>query len=155
MMTLRACILRMGYVDGPLSAILQACTLVTLLLCCRVAQHCKRRIMLTGTPLQNDLEELQNLLQFILPDVFSKEDINESADLQVCQSLLLLPFIVAAAVMAASISFWHNGYQTVLVTMLYRGQFYGCMEYIQPGAFIQAVIATTVEASLVDTPAGR
>lgn len=46
--------------------------------------------MLTGTPLQNDLEELQNLLQFILPDVFSKEDINQSADLQVCTSLLLL-----------------------------------------------------------------
>lgn len=50
--------------------------------------------MLTGTPLQNDLEELQNLLQFILPDVFSKEKINESADLQVCQALLLLPAIV-------------------------------------------------------------
>ena len=40
--------------------------------------------MLTGTPLQNDLEELQNLLQFLLPDVFSREDINQSADLQVC-----------------------------------------------------------------------
>ena len=50
--------------------------------------------MLTGTPLQNDLEELQNLLQFILPDVFSKEDINKSADLQVGQALLLLPSIV-------------------------------------------------------------
>lgn len=68
--------------------------------------------MLTGTPLQNDLEELQNLLQFILPDVFSKEDINESADLQVCTFLLLLlPLMVAVAfhgavvVMASSISF--------------------------------------------------
>ena len=39
--------------------------------------------MLTGTPLQNDLEELQNLLQFLLPDVFSREEINKSADLQV------------------------------------------------------------------------
>lgn len=39
--------------------------------------------MLTGTPLQNDLEELQNLLQFLLPDVFNREDINQSADLQV------------------------------------------------------------------------
>ncbi|KAL3132188.1 hypothetical protein ABBQ32_008788 [Trebouxia sp. C0010 RCD-2024] len=48
----------------------------------RVAQHCRRRIMLTGTPLQNDLEELQNLLQFLLPDVFSREDINQAADLQ-------------------------------------------------------------------------
>ncbi|KAA6428197.1 MAG: SNF2 family DNA-dependent ATPase [Trebouxia sp. A1-2] len=47
-----------------------------------VAQHCKRRIMLTGTPLQNDLEELQNLLQFLLPDVFSKEEFSQLEDLQ-------------------------------------------------------------------------
>ena len=39
--------------------------------------------MLTGTPLQNDLEELQNLLQFLLPDVFSKEEFSQSEDLQV------------------------------------------------------------------------
>ena len=39
--------------------------------------------MLTGTRLQNDLEELQNLLQFLLPDVFSKEDFSQSEDLQV------------------------------------------------------------------------
>ena len=39
--------------------------------------------MLTGTPLQNDLEELQNLLQFILPDVFSKEAFSQTQDLQV------------------------------------------------------------------------
>lgn len=39
--------------------------------------------MLTGTPLQNDLEELQNLLQFLLPDVFSKEELGHTQDLQV------------------------------------------------------------------------
>ncbi len=39
--------------------------------------------MLTGTPLQNDLEELQNLLQFLLPDVFSKDEFSQSEDLQV------------------------------------------------------------------------
>ncbi len=39
--------------------------------------------MLTGTPLQNDLEELQNLLQFLLPDVFSKGEFRQSEDLQV------------------------------------------------------------------------
>lgn len=33
--------------------------------------------MLTGTPLQNDLGELQNLLQFLLPDVFREEDASE------------------------------------------------------------------------------
>ena len=38
--------------------------------------------MLTGTPLQNDLEELQNLLQFLLPDVFSKDEFSQSEDLQ-------------------------------------------------------------------------
>lgn len=39
--------------------------------------------MLTGTPLQNDLEELQNLLQFLLPDVFDREGFSHSDDLQV------------------------------------------------------------------------
>lgn len=39
--------------------------------------------MLTGTPLQNDLVELQNLLQFILPDVFDKEEVDRSSHLQV------------------------------------------------------------------------
>ena len=39
--------------------------------------------MLTGTPLQNDLEELQNLLQFLLPDVFSKDKFSQCEDLQV------------------------------------------------------------------------
>ena len=42
--------------------------------------------MLTGTPLQNDLDELQNLLQFLLPDIFSRKEINQSADLQVCHT---------------------------------------------------------------------
>ena len=45
--------------------------------------------MLTGTPLQNDLDELQNLLQFLLPDVFSREDIHQSVDLKVFTSLLM------------------------------------------------------------------
>ena len=64
--------------------------------------------MLTGTPLQNDLEELQNLLQFILPDVFSKEEINASADLQVSQALLLLPSIVMHISQLLAYPFWHR-----------------------------------------------
>jgi SWI/SNF-related matrix-associated actin-dependent regulator 1 of chromatin subfamily A len=32
---------------------------------------CKRRIMLTGTPLQNDLGELAGLLAFLLPDIIT------------------------------------------------------------------------------------
>lgn len=39
----------------------------------RLAVHCRRRIMLTGTPLQNDLGELENLLSFLLPDLFTDE----------------------------------------------------------------------------------
>ena len=72
--------------------------------------------MLTGTPLQNDLEELQNLLQFILPDVFSKEDINESADLQVRQALLLLPSIVLQLLQLLACSLWQDVQQIVVVT---------------------------------------
>jgi SNF2 family DNA or RNA helicase len=37
----------------------------------RVAQSARGRVMLTGTPLQNDLIELNNLLTFLLPNVFA------------------------------------------------------------------------------------
>ena len=37
----------------------------------RVANASRRRIMMTGTPLQNDLAELQNLMHFLLPKVFA------------------------------------------------------------------------------------
>ncbi|CAK0783636.1 hypothetical protein CVIRNUC_006835 [Coccomyxa viridis] len=48
----------------------------------RVAVLCKRRIMLTGTPLQNDLQELQNLLGFLLPDIFREEDAAQLSGVQ-------------------------------------------------------------------------
>lgn len=38
-----------------------------------VADKCQRRILLTGTPLQNDLAELQSLLHFCMPDIFDLE----------------------------------------------------------------------------------
>ena len=44
---------------------------------------CKQRIMLTGTPLQNDLQELQNLLGFLLPDVFKDDAASHLANVQV------------------------------------------------------------------------
>ena len=56
---------------------------------------CKRRIMLTGTPLQNDLQELQNLLGFLLPDVFHEED---AAELSTVQVVLLMELLVACCV---------------------------------------------------------
>ncbi len=45
--------------------------------------QCKQRIMLTGTPLQNDLQELQNLLGFLLPDVFKDDAATHLANVQV------------------------------------------------------------------------
>ncbi|KAK9115698.1 hypothetical protein Sjap_014645 [Stephania japonica] len=36
-----------------------------------VAQNANQRLMLTGTPLQNDLHELWSLLEFIMPDLFA------------------------------------------------------------------------------------
>jgi SWI/SNF-related matrix-associated actin-dependent regulator 1 of chromatin subfamily A len=39
----------------------------------RVANTSRRRIMMTGTPLQNDLVELQNLMHFLLPRVFAAQ----------------------------------------------------------------------------------
>ena len=60
--------------------------------------------MLTGTPLQNDLAELQNLLAFLLPSVFSEEAENLeqlTADMQVqalaCETKALLYTTVCGA----------------------------------------------------------
>ncbi|KAK4757931.1 hypothetical protein SAY87_019232 [Trapa incisa] len=38
-----------------------------------VAKNAKQRLMLTGTPLQNDLHELWSLLEFMMPDIFASE----------------------------------------------------------------------------------
>ncbi|PPD99415.1 hypothetical protein GOBAR_DD03557 [Gossypium barbadense] len=38
-----------------------------------VARNAKQRLMLTGTPLQNDLHELWSLLEFMMPDLFATE----------------------------------------------------------------------------------
>ncbi len=51
---------------------------------------CKQRIMLTGTPLQNDLQELQNLLGFLLPDIFKDDAAAHLADVQVRLSCRML-----------------------------------------------------------------
>ncbi|KAL6882644.1 hypothetical protein ACP4OV_011334 [Aristida adscensionis] len=41
-----------------------------------VAQHARQRLMLTGTPLQNDLHELWSLLEFMMPDIFATGDVD-------------------------------------------------------------------------------
>lgn len=65
--------------------------------------HCRNRLLLTGTPLQNNLHELWALLNFLLPDVFNKsEDFDSWFELQgrdqdkVVQQLhkILSPFLL-------------------------------------------------------------
>ncbi|XP_050372173.1 protein CHROMATIN REMODELING 19 [Argentina anserina] len=41
-----------------------------------VARNANQRLMLTGTPLQNDLHELWSMLEFIMPDLFTTEDVD-------------------------------------------------------------------------------
>ena len=36
----------------------------------------QNRLLLTGTPLQNNLHELWSLLNFLLPDVFNSSDVS-------------------------------------------------------------------------------
>ena len=36
--------------------------------------HSKYRLLLTGTPLQNNLHELWSLMNFLLPEIFSSSD---------------------------------------------------------------------------------
>ncbi|PON79165.1 Protein CHROMATIN REMODELING [Parasponia andersonii] len=66
-----------------------------------VARHANQRLMLTGTPLQNDLHELWSLLEFMLPDLFATEDIDlkkllnaEDRDLIGRMKSILGPFIL-------------------------------------------------------------
>ena len=50
-----------------------------------MAERCKRRVMLTGTPLQNDLEELQNLLRFLMPKLFTDAEASDIQKIRVSQ----------------------------------------------------------------------
>ncbi|KAF4361310.1 hypothetical protein F8388_001199 [Cannabis sativa] len=66
-----------------------------------VARNANQRLMLTGTPLQNDLHELWSLLEFMLPDLFCTEDVDlkkllnaEDRDLIGRMKSILGPFIL-------------------------------------------------------------
>ncbi|XP_077246994.1 SNF2 domain-containing protein / helicase domain-containing protein isoform X2 [Tasmannia lanceolata] len=66
-----------------------------------VAQNAQQRLMLTGTPLQNDLHELWSLLEFMMPDIFSTGDVDlkkllnaEDRDLIARIKSILGPFIL-------------------------------------------------------------
>ncbi|XP_071692660.1 protein CHROMATIN REMODELING 19-like [Rutidosis leptorrhynchoides] len=66
-----------------------------------VARNAKQRLMLTGTPLQNDLHELWSMLEFMMPDLFETEDVDlkkllnaENTDLIARMKSILGPFIL-------------------------------------------------------------
>lgn len=66
-----------------------------------VAQNARQRLMLTGTPLQNDLHELWSLLEFMMPDIFATGDVDlkkllnaEDGDLIPRIKSILGPFIL-------------------------------------------------------------
>lgn len=66
-----------------------------------VARNANQRLMLTGTPLQNDLHELWSLLEFMMPDLFATEDVDlkkllnaDDLDLVGRMKSILGPFIL-------------------------------------------------------------
>ncbi|KAM7484778.1 hypothetical protein LguiA_000787 [Lonicera macranthoides] len=66
-----------------------------------VARSANQRLMLTGTPLQNDLHELWSLLEFMMPDLFETGDVDlkkllnaEDRDLIGRMKSILGPFIL-------------------------------------------------------------
>ncbi|KAK8956348.1 putative chromatin-remodeling complex ATPase chain [Platanthera guangdongensis] len=66
-----------------------------------VAKTARQRLMLTGTPLQNDLHELWSLLEFMMPDIFTTGDVDlkkllnvEDSDLIPRIKSILGPFIL-------------------------------------------------------------
>ncbi|KAI5443285.1 hypothetical protein KIW84_012081 [Lathyrus oleraceus] len=66
-----------------------------------VARNAIQRLMLEGTPLQNDLHELWSMLEFMMPDVFASEDVDlkkllsaEDTDLISRMKSILEPFIL-------------------------------------------------------------
>lgn len=66
-----------------------------------VAKNANQRLMLTGTPLQNDLHELWSMLEFMMPDLFETEDIDlkkmlnaEDTELIARMKSILGPFIL-------------------------------------------------------------
>ncbi|KAL7110911.1 hypothetical protein ACP275_05G055400 [Erythranthe tilingii] len=66
-----------------------------------VARNARQRLMLTGTPLQNDLHELWSMLEFMMPDLFQTGDVDlkkllnaEDGDLIGRMKSILGPFIL-------------------------------------------------------------
>ncbi|CAA0811548.1 Protein CHROMATIN REMODELING 19 [Striga hermonthica] len=66
-----------------------------------IAKNARQRLMLTGTPLQNDLHELWSMLEFMMPDIFETGDVDlkkllnaEDSDLVGRMKSILGPFIL-------------------------------------------------------------
>uniref|UniRef100_A0A7C8Z6E4 Protein CHROMATIN REMODELING 19 n=1 Tax=Opuntia streptacantha TaxID=393608 RepID=A0A7C8Z6E4_OPUST len=101
-----------------------------------VARTANQRLMLTGTPLQNDLHELWSLLEFMLPDLFVTEDVDlkkllttDDRDLIARMKSILGPFILRRL---------KSDVMQQLVPKELRVE-YVCMEKEQENAYSEAI----------------
>ncbi|KAK9274474.1 hypothetical protein L1049_021722 [Liquidambar formosana] len=101
-----------------------------------VARNANQRLMLTGTPLQNDLHELWSLLEFMMPDLFATGDVDlkkllnaEDRDLIVRMKSILGPFILRRL---------KSDVMQQLVPKIQRVE-YVCMEKQQDDAYKEAI----------------
>lgn len=101
-----------------------------------VAKNANQRLMLTGTPLQNDLHELWSLLEFMLPDLFVAEDVDlkrllttDDRDLIARMKSILGPFILRRL---------KSDVMQQLVPKEHRVE-YVCMEKEQEDAYNEAI----------------
>jgi len=96
-----------------------------------VADKCQRRILLTGTPLQNDLAELQSLLHFCMPDIFdldtealeeAKTDPAKEKEVVARMKRLLEPFILRRIKSDVAKQLTPKSYKLEKVTMATKQQ---------------------------------
>ncbi|XP_041010349.1 protein CHROMATIN REMODELING 19 [Juglans microcarpa x Juglans regia] len=101
-----------------------------------VARNANQRLMLTGTPLQNDLHELWSLLEFMMPDLFATEDVDlkkllnaDDMDLIGRMKSILGPFILRRL---------KSDVMQQLVPKIQRVEYVG-MEKQQEDAYMEAI----------------
>lgn len=77
------CLMLAHVMQALLPFVSQSCLLFCIILCffSQLSEivrefRCEARLLLTGTPLQNNLHELWALLNFLLPDVFNSSDVS-------------------------------------------------------------------------------
>ena len=87
----------------------------------RTANASNHRIMMTGTPLQNDLVELQNLLHFLLPTVFAAQGFEDWAELLQVGARALFSLPACGCCAGRRSNTLHLSGQLFLCEVLHRG----------------------------------